>query len=91
MTVFVGVRNNYLIWRCNVHAFCSLMSAVALCYGIATAVQKPTTYVALLPAVAITTKRGRKVAKQCIHEVHDGVLFKLFGVFNSDSSKKGDY
>ena len=89
MTVFVGVRNNYLIWRCGVHASCSIFAAILAVGGIALAASSPKRMVALAPAVVLVSKKGRSLTGKCIKEVHDGVLFSTFGVFQTDSNKKG--
>jgi len=84
MTVFVGVRNNYLIWRYGIQSWCSIAAGVIVCVGVVVAVQKPVTWVALSPVVALRTSKGRGLARRCVKEVHDGVLYNLFGVFDTD-------
>ena len=89
MTVFVGVRNNYLIWRYGIHASCSIFAALMVTAGIIHCVSHPKLWIGLTPLVVLAKPKGRKLAQKCIKEVHDGVLFSSFGVFETDSKKRG--
>ncbi len=87
MTVFVGVRNNYLIGRYAVHSSCSIFAALMVTAAIIQCVSHPKLWIGLAPAAVLVKPKGRKLACKCIKEVHDGVLFSTFGVFEGDSKK----
>ena len=87
MTLFLGPRNNYLIFRYQIHSWCAIASLLMVVFCVVTAVEKPTRWLGLAPAAALVTKKGRGVAGQCVKEVHDGILFQLFGVFEGDAKR----
>jgi len=86
-TIFMGPRTNYVLWRYQLHAAGSVAALVCVIVGVACSVYKPAAYGGLLPCVAVVTKKGRKISRQCVKEVHDGILFKMTGVFETDSKK----
>jgi len=84
-TIFMGPRTNYVLWRYQLHAAAGVFALGCVVFGIACSTYKPAAYGGLLPCVAVVAKKGRKVSKRCIKEVHDGILFKMTGVFETDS------
>ena len=86
-TIFMGPRTNYVLWRYQVHAAGVAFALGCVVFGVACSTYTPAAYGGLLPCVAVLTKKGRTTARKCVKEVHDGLLFKMTGVFTTDSNK----
>ena len=89
MTVFMGPRTNYLVYRYKIHSICAILAGILAVLGIGVCFSSPSRMVGLMPAVAVLSKKGRKIYGQCVKEVHDGILYEFTGVFHTDKKSTG--